>query len=96
MKKPIQPLTLFLRTTGGDKYLQLRFAGLLSNEMSLERQRQFLGLTSLLASPAPLRVAIFADESGSWDWAKEWTDALEDLEGGLELRFKGHEVRHGR
>lgn len=92
MTKPTRPLTVFLSTTGGDNYVQLRFAGLLSNEMTMGRGRRFLAPTSLLASPAPLRAAISADELGSWDWAKEWADALEEFEGG----FEGHEVRHDR
>ena len=81
---------------GRDRYLQLFFVGLLSDEMTEERRRRFLGLVSLLASPAPLRVAISADELGSWDWAAEWTRALEEVNGGFELRFRGREVRRGR
>ena len=96
MTKTTRPLTLRLSTTGREKYLQLHFAGLLSNEMTAPRRRRVLRLVSLLAWPAPLRVAISADESGSWDWAEEWTSALEDVKGGLELRFKLREARRGQ
>jgi hypothetical protein len=89
-------LTLQLSTKGHENYLQLHFVGLLSEEMKASRRRRFLRLASLLAWPAPLRVVISADESGSWDWAEEWTGVLEDMRVGLELRFKVREARHGQ
>lgn len=39
------------------------------------------------ARPGPLRVAFSADASGSWCWAKEWTEALADVVGDYEVRF---------
>jgi hypothetical protein len=96
MRRPTRPLTLRLSATGHDSYVELDFAGMLSDEMTRTRRRRFLRLVWLLAWPAPLRVAISADESGRWDWAEEWTSALEGLEGDLELRFTGREVRRGQ
>lgn len=95
MREPTRPLTVRLTAEGPDKYLCLHFVGQLSNEMTAPRRRRLLRLLWLLAWPAPLRVAISADESGSWDWAGEWTGALEGLTGGLELRFTVREGRHG-
>jgi hypothetical protein len=85
-------LTLRLSATGHDRYVQLDFVGMLSDEMTRTRRRRFLRL----AWPAPLRVAVSADESGRWGWAEEWTSALDGLEGDLELRFTGREVRRGQ
>lgn len=96
MTTPTQPLTLSLSSTGSEEYLQLHFAGLLSDDMTTSRRHRFLRLASLLAWPAPLRGAIFAKESGGWDWAQDWTSALEEMKGGLELRFKVREARRGR
>lgn len=56
-------------------------------ETTWESRRRLLGLTSLWARPAPLRVALCADERGSWAWADGWTDALSDVVGGYEVRF---------
>lgn len=55
-------------------------------ETSLEARRSLLGLTSLWVKPEPLRVALCADERGSWAWADGWTDAL-SVVGGYEVRF---------
>ncbi len=95
MTKLTRPVTLRLITTGHEKYVQLHFTGLLSDEMTSPRRRRFLRLASLLAWPAPLRVAISADESDSWDWAEDWTRALEELKTSLYLRFEVREGRHG-
>lgn len=64
------------------------------DEETLQDRRSLLGLTSLLVRPEPLRVALSADDSGSWRWAEDWTDALTDVVGGYELRFV--ERGHGR
>jgi hypothetical protein len=96
MTKPTRPLTLRLSTTGHDKYLWLSFSGLLSDDMTAPRRRRFLRLLWLLAWPAPLRVVISADESGSWDWAEDWAGTWSVLRGDLELRFTGREVPRGR
>ena len=96
MTNPSPILTLRLSPKGRDKrHLRLSFAGLLSGEMTVERRRRLLGLLSLWTQPEPLRVAIFADAWGSWEWAEEWTDALKDVASGFELSFVAHEVRRG-
>lgn len=94
--KNLSPLTLQLSPTGHDKHLRLSFAGMLSDERTQESRRQLLGLLALWSRPGPLRVALSADESGGWWWAERWTAALEDVVGGIEVRFVVPGSRRGR
>lgn len=87
MKTPNRPLTLHLAPTGCEKRLRLSFIGTLSDERTPESRRRLLGLLALWCNPEPLRVALSADESGSWCWTEEWLTALEDVVGGVEVRF---------
>jgi len=96
MKSPSRPLTLQLSPTGHDKHLRLSFTGTLSDERTQDNRRRLLGLSSLWSSPEPLRVVLSADESGSWSWAEPWTAALEDVVGGVEVRFVMRGGRRGR
>jgi len=91
-----RPLTLHLSPTGHDKHLRLSITGTLSNERTQESRRRLLGLSALWSSPEPLRVALSADESGSWSWAEPWTAALQDVVGGVEVRFVVRGGRRGR
>jgi hypothetical protein len=80
-----RPMTLVV-TPGLDERVKLALTGTVL-EATWESRRQLLGLTSLWARPEPLRIALCADEKGSWEWADGWTDALRDVVGGYEVRF---------
>ncbi|MBE2247917.1 MAG: hypothetical protein IAE78_00120 [Myxococcus sp.] len=92
--KTTRTLTLLLKP-GLDERVKLSLTGTVL-ETSLEARRSLLGLTSLWVRPEPLRVALCADERGSWAWADGWTDALNDVVGGYEVRFIVHGGGRGR
>lgn len=72
--KTTRAMTLLLKPRL-DERVKLSLTGTVL-ETSLEARRSLLGLTSLWVRPEPLRVALCADERGSWAWADGWTDAL--------------------
>jgi hypothetical protein len=64
-------------------------------DVSAQHRRSLMEFTSLWAQPELLRVAVSADESGSWAWAESWTEALADVTGGYELRFAERRIARG-
>lgn len=85
MKTTTRAVTLLLKPES-DGQVSLSLTGRV-DEQTMQSRARLLGLTSLWARPEPLRVAFSADASGSWCWAKEWTEALADVVGDYEVRF---------
>jgi hypothetical protein len=83
--KTTRAVTLLLKP-GLDGRVSVSLTGTVL-EPRWEHCSRLLGHTALWASPEPLRVALYADETGSWAWAHGWADALIDMVGGYEVRF---------